>query len=260
MESQAPKALLVIHGEKGGLGKSLFARILVSYLHTIGYSTEQDVTVYDADGDGEGMQLTRTLPAARPVRISEPLSGAQILDTLMEEDTQRAALIDLGARQHREFRDWMAATDVGALIDDGILDVTVYWLIGGTLDSVHLLKRYLPDFDYPGCRLVVVRNLFFGMLPAFDGDDELQQMLFQRGAAVIDLPVLPLQIAQIIDGIPAALHDIVRPVTGGDRPFPQVGFTTQRVLGTWLGDVCARLDDAQAVPLAQVDSEVDLVS
>lgn len=257
MESQGPKALLVVHGEKGGTGKSLFARILVSYLHTIGYTTEQDVSVYDADGDGQGMQLVRTVPAALPVRISEPLSGAQILDTLMEDEARQAALIDLGARQHRELRDWMAATDVGALVEDGHLDVTVYWLVGGTLDSVQLLKQYLPDFDECRCRLVVVRNLFFGMLPAFDNDDELQAMLAQRGALVVDLPVLPLQIAQLIDGIPAALHDIVRPGTRGERPFAEVGFTTQRVLGTWLGDVCTRLEDAQAVPLPPLDPEPD---
>lgn len=239
------KSLLFVHGEKGGLGKSLFARVLVSYLEYLGITVSGgEVSVYDADGEGEGTQLTRTLPQTHPVDLTDPLSGAQILDSLLTSPNQRAAIVDLGARQHREMREWMLAADIGALVQEEQLEITVFWLVGGTVDSSVMLRKYFEDFDE--VRLILVRNRFFGEAPAFDQDQVLQALLAEKKVPIVTLPLLAPKIAQIIDAVFAPLHEITRPVAPGRKRFDQVGVTVQRMLSTWLGEVYHGLHEANA--------------
>ena len=251
----ARKKLVILHGEKGGLGKSLTARLLVSYLHMVPGLTVAAgaVSVFDADGGGKGAQLTRTLPGTTAVDLTDPLSSAAVLDTLMSAPDPSVAVLDLGARQHRELREWLYAADAGALVQEGLLEITVVWLVGGTIDSVSMLSDSLDDFAEVA--LVVARNRFFGTeFPAFDGAEMLQTRLRERNVPVVDLPVLAPRIAQLIDGVAAPLHEITLPVEVGGRRFDQVGFTVQRVLGTWMGDAFSQLAVPAVAPLLAPDA------
>lgn len=243
------RKLLVVHGEKGGIGKSLLARLMVSFLHTTGLSMSADqVGVFDADGEGEGRQLTRTVPGAVPIDLTDPISSAQILDTLMGTQTMRVAVLDLGARQHRELSEWLYAADVGALVEEGVLEITILWLVGSTVDSVAMLSSALATFDE--CHLVCVLNRFFGDdFPAFTTAQDLQERLAARNAPSIELPVLAPKIARIVDAIPAPLHEISLPAGQRGETYPQVGFSHKRILGTWAGDIFARLMDPSVRPL-----------
>jgi len=245
----ASKKLVIVHGEKGGLGRSLTARLLVSYLHmAAGLTVESGaVSVFDADGNGRGAQLTRTLPGTRPVDLVDPLSSAAVLDTLMAP-TGRVAVLDLGARQHRELTNWLYAADAGALVQEGLLEISVVWLIGGTMDSVSMLSDCLDSFSEYS--LVVVRNQFFGPdFPALDNASALLARLRGRTAPMFDLPVLAPGIVHIIDNVAAPLHQITLPVEAGGPRFEQIGFTVQRVLGAWMGDVFSHLDDPAVAPM-----------
>lgn len=242
------KKLLIIHGEKGGIGKSLLARLLVSFLHTVGMTMPDRVRVFDADGEGRGAQLTRTVPGTVPVDLTDPTSSALVLDSLMGSETIEVAVLDLGARQHREMRDWLYAADTGALVEEGLLDITVFWLVGNTVDSAVMLDEAFDDFAE--CALVVVLNRFFGNeLPNFEAREQLQSRLKARMVPSVDLPPLSSKIARIVDPIPAPLHAISLPSSAGGQTFPEVGFSVRRILGTWMGEFYAGLEDAAIKPL-----------
>ncbi|MDR3417565.1 MAG: mobilization protein [Nevskia sp.] len=144
-----------IGGEKGGVGKSLVARLLAQYL------IDHNLPFLGFDSDRSHGALMRFYAGyASPVAIDRYES----LDALVEaatEDPQRRIVVDLAAQTHLPLVKWMEES--GMLELSGELGLAVrYWhVMDSGKDSVDLLGKLLDQF---GTRLnyVLVLNQLRG--------------------------------------------------------------------------------------------------
>jgi len=185
----------VIHfigGEKGGVGKSLVARILAQYF------IDQSMPFVGFDTDRSHGALLRfysdfTVPAV--------LDQHDSLDPLIEralEDPQRRILVDLAAQTQQALGQWLDDTDAIGLAEEHGLSLTWWHVMDAGRDSVDLLRQWLDQFG-GRLRLVIVLNEIRGDL--FDildasGERERAEAL---GASVVTLRRLPDATMQKVD-------------------------------------------------------------
>jgi len=140
-----------IGGEKGGVGKSLVARLLAQYL----IDHEQPFLGFDTDRS-HGALMRFYAGYASPVVVD----NYESLDAIVEAavaDPERCILVDLAAQTQDALTQWM--DDSGVLELAGEMGVVLnYWhVMDSGRDSVDLLKKLLDRF---GSRLnyVLVQN------------------------------------------------------------------------------------------------------
>lgn len=145
----------LIGGEKGGVGKSVVARVVAQYL------IDKEIQFLGFDTDRSHGSLLRFYAGyASPVVVD----SYESLDTIVEaatENPEKRILVDLAAQTHDPLVKWMD--------DSGVLDTTEelgvsfhYWhVMDSGKDSVDLLRKL---FDRFGTRLnyVLVLNQLRG--------------------------------------------------------------------------------------------------
>ncbi len=181
-----------IGGEKGGVGKSLLARVLAQHFIDRG----QPFIGFDTDRS-HGALLRYYRDFAAPL----PLDAHDSLDPVVEAavaEPGRRVLVDLAAQTQLQLVRWLEEVDVATLAPE--LGLTLnYWHVMDTgRDSVELLARWL---DGPGQRLppIVVLNEVRG-----DGFEQLEASgLMARALAMggrsVRLRKLPDALLQKID-------------------------------------------------------------
>ena len=148
-----------IGGEKGGVGKSLVARILAQYL----IDHERPFLGFDTD-KSHGALMRFYAGYASPVVVDKYES----LDAIVEAaaaDPQRSILVDLAAQTQDALTQWMDDSGLLELSSELGLAITYWHVMDSGRDSVDLLKKLLDRF---GSRLnyVLVQNHIRG--DAFD--------------------------------------------------------------------------------------------
>ena len=182
-----------IGGEKGGVGKSLLARVLAQHfidrgLPFIGFDTDRS----------HGALLRYYADYAAPM----PLDGHDSLDRVVEaaaEDPARRVLVDLAAQTQATLVRWLDEAGVAAVA--GELGVAInYWhVMDAGRDSVDLLARWLEG---PGAALplVLVLNEVRGENFALLESSGLLARAQAQGARTLRLRKLPDTLLQKIDG------------------------------------------------------------
>ncbi len=191
------KRLLVITGDKGGTGKSTFARVLVDIL------LQRSVKLVAFDSDKRNAQLYRFYNQAvesgvHRVDIATP-GGADALVNQLEAD-QQVLLIDLPAGAGESFERFEQEMDLIQTAKELGYRITVVSVINRVKDCVNSLRTLL---EYCSDRVdyVVVKNLFFGEPEKFQRFDESKTklLLLSYHGLVINLPDLPDSTADLID-------------------------------------------------------------
>jgi hypothetical protein len=145
----------LIGGEKGGVGKSVVARVAAQYL------IDKNIPFLGFDTDrSHGSLLRFYADYASPVVVDSYESLDAIVEAAVEHPDKRV-LVDLAAQTHEPLVKWM--DDSGVLETAAELQVSFcYWhVMDSGKDSVDLLKKLLDRF---GTRLnyVVVLNQLRG--------------------------------------------------------------------------------------------------
>lgn len=149
----------LIGGEKGGVGKSVVARVLAQYM------IDKQIPFVGFDTDRSHGSLIRFYnDFASPMLID----SYESLDTMVElaaEDPSERVLVDLAAQTHERLVNWMDESGVLEALGDHGLSLTYWHVMDSGKDSVALLKKL---FDQFGSRLnyVIVLNQLRG--DAFD--------------------------------------------------------------------------------------------
>ena len=144
-----------IGGEKGGVGKSLMARVLMQYM------IDRDIPFAGFDTDRSHGALLRFYSGyASPVAVDR----YEELDAIVEaavDQPERRIIVDLAAQTHDPLVKWIDDAGVVSLADE--LGITLhYWhVLDSGKDSVDLLKRLLDRFG-TGLQYVLVRNQIRG--------------------------------------------------------------------------------------------------
>lgn len=153
----------LIGGEKGGVGKSMVARLLAQYF----IDRSIPFTGFDADRS-HGALLRFYAGYASPVLIDEYES----LDAIVEAATtqpERRILVDLAARTGEPLTRWMDESQLLAVAPELNLNIRYWHVMDSGRDSVELLRqlfeRYQSRLNY-----VLVRNQLRGShFRIFDG-------------------------------------------------------------------------------------------
>jgi hypothetical protein len=220
-----------IGGEKGGVGKSLVARVLAQHF----IDRAMPFAAFDTD-KSHGALLRFYSDFAAPVL----LDAHDSLDPVIEyavEDPARRVLVDLAAQTQQSVAKWLDDADVMALAQEYGLTLTWWHVMDSGRDSVDLLRQWLDQFG-GRMNLVLVLNEIrgdrFDILEA-SGERARAQAL---GASVISLRRLPDATMQKIDqqsvSFWAAVNHADRAVTG-------LGMLERQRVKVWLNRAHAEM-------------------
>ena len=169
-----------IGGEKGGVGKSLVARILAQYL----IDHERPFLGFDTD-KSHGALMRFYTGYASPVVVDRYES----LDAIVEAaaaDPNRSILVDMAAQTQDALTQWMDDSGLLELSSELGLALTYWHVMDSGRDSVDLLRKLLDRF---GSRLnyVLVQNHIRG--DNFDMLDESgeKKRALELHARIIDI-------------------------------------------------------------------------
>jgi hypothetical protein len=223
-----------IGGEKGGVGKSVMARLCAQYC------IDKTIPFCAVDADGShGALLRFYADYAQPVDLAEPESADQILTLATEED--RRVLVDLPAQSARLLGAWL---DEGGILDlaaESGVKVVFWHVIDDGKDALVTLGRLLARYD-DKARYCVVKNAGRGKVFSLFEQSETRAEAERLGAAVLELAELNPAVMQKIDRWDASFWAAVHGTVAPDS-FSRV--ERQRVK-VWLGsafDQIARLGD-----------------
>jgi hypothetical protein len=182
----------LIGGEKGGVGKSVVARVLAQYmidkkLPFVGFDTDKS----------HGSLIRFYSDFASPMLID----SYESLDTMVElasENPGERVLVDLAAQTHERLVKWMDESGVLEALGELGLSLTYWHVMDSGKDSVMLLKNL---FDRFGSRLnyVIVLNQLRG--ENFDLFEKSTEKLQAEGfrARVVSLKRLNQEVIAKID-------------------------------------------------------------
>jgi hypothetical protein len=140
-----------IGGEKGGVGKSVLARVLAQYM------IDHEIPFIGFDTDrSHGSLLRFYTDYASPTIIDNYQSLDAIIETASENPHQRI-LVDLAAQTHYPLAKWIDESGVLELAEDLGISLTYWNVLDSGKDCVDLLDKLLNQY---GSRLnyILVQN------------------------------------------------------------------------------------------------------
>jgi hypothetical protein len=170
--------LHLIGGEKGGVGKSVVARIVAQYL------IDKNIPFLGFDTDrSHGSLLRFYTDYASPVVVD----SYESLDTIVEaavEHPDKRVLVDLAAQTHEPLVKWM--DDSGVLETAGELQVSFYYwhVMDSGKDSVDLLKKLLDRFGTRLNYVIVLNQLRGDNFEIFNQSGERERVLGPNGRII----------------------------------------------------------------------------
>jgi len=235
LETLTQSKIHLVGGEKGGVGKSMVARLLAQYfidhaMPFVGYDTDRS----------HGALLRYYTGYASPVLADR----YEALDAIVEsaaEQPGRRVLVDLAAQTHAPLVKWMDESGVLDLAELNGMAIHYWHVMDSGRDSVDLLARLLDQF---GARLryVLVKNQLRGddFSQVEKSGEQARAVAF--GARVITLKHLHDPVVQKIDAANASFW-AARNVT--DKSGPGLGMMERQRLKMWLAHAMAEIDKVQ---------------
>jgi hypothetical protein len=198
----------LVGGEKGGVGKSVVARVLSQSFIDRGLR----FAALDAD-QSHGALVRSYAEFAQRVDLERLESADQILDRALGAD--RRVVVDLPAQSHRALRRWIDATDVLSYAREMDVRIVLWHVTDGGFDSVAHLERLVDDFGN-SVEFVVVKNegrsRDFTQLEA----SPAYQRVLALGGRIVTLPELDPAIMYKVDRFGSSFWAAVN-AAEGDR-------------------------------------------
>jgi hypothetical protein len=221
-----------IGGEKGGVGKSLMARVLAQYL------IDKQLPFLGFDTDRSHGALMRFYPA---FASSVAVDKIESLDAIVEagvDQPGRRILVDLAAQTHDPLATWMEDAGVIGLADELGMKIFYWHVMDSGRDSVDLLRRLLDRFG-TGLQYVLVRNQVRGA--DFSGLEQSgeQSRAIGMGANVVSVKKLNEHIIQKIDAASSSFWQ----AKASDKDSTGLGLMDRQRVKMWLRDVYREIDE-----------------
>lgn len=234
LEASPQAHVHLIGGEKGGVGKSMVARLVAQYL------IDHQIPFVGFDTDRSHGALLRFYAGyASPALIDRYEALDMIIESCVDQPGRRV-LVDLAAQTHEPLARWMDESGVLDLADVSGLAIHYWHVMDNGRDSVDLLKKLLDRF---GRRLnyTVVRNQLRGDdFSLLEQSGELARAV-AMGARVVDLKKLHDTVVQKIDAANASFWAAKNtPNQGG----ASLGLMERQRLKLWLAHAYAEIERA----------------
>jgi len=221
----------LIGGEKGGVGKSLVARILAQYM------IDKELPFIGFDTDRSHGALMRFYAGhASPVLVDRYEALDAIIETAVEQPGRRV-LVDLAAQTHDPLVRWMDDGGVVNLADEMGLTLNYWHVMDTGKDSVDLLRRLLDRFG-SGLAYVLVRNQVRGSDFSTLEQSGEQARAISLGANVVSVKKLNEHVIQKIDATSSSFWQ-----AKADQDSSGLGLMDRQRVRIWLRDVYREFDD-----------------
>jgi hypothetical protein len=203
-----------IGGEKGGVGKSVVARLCAQFC------VDRSFPFVAVDADASHGALVRFYAQyTRSVDLGEYESADQILTLATEEP--RRVLVDLPAQSDRFISAWMKEGGIVELAAESNIRLVFWHVIDDGKDSLTTLDRLLAR--YAGTvRYVIVKNLGRGKDFSLFERSTTRATAEGLGAAVFELPELYAPSMQKIDRIDASFWAAINGSVPGSEAFTRM--------------------------------------
>lgn len=222
----------LIGGEKGGVGKSVMARVFAQYC------IDRNIPFQGFDSDrshGSFMRFYQGFTehvALEDFQSLDHLAEAALLGNGLQ------VLVDLAAQSSSSLRGWMDDTGVLELFREAGVMVNCWHILDDGKDSLEMLGRLLDDFK-TAVRYVVVLN--HGRGARFDAFHASIQKVRARelGAKIIELPKLHEGSMRQVDHSNSSFWAAIHAAENGDQ---LLGILDRQRVKIWLRKIYAELD------------------
>jgi len=203
-----------IGGEKGGVGKSVVARLCAQYC----IDKSLPFTAMDADGS-HGALLRFYGEYTRPVDLTRYESVDEIL--ALASDPAARVLVDLPAQSERALTAWLAESGVVAMAAESDIRLVFWHVIDDGKDAITTLERLLA-LHGDRVRYCVVKNLGRGKDFSLFERSAARTTAGQLGATIIELPELNATAMQKIDRLDTSFWSAVNGAQTGPEAFTRM--------------------------------------
>ena len=229
------RSLNFIGGEKGGVGKSVAARVLAQYFIDRG----RPFTGFDTDRSHTS--FTRFYADYASPLLVDSYAGLDHIAAAFEDAADRdgdySVIVDLAAQTAAPLASWIRDSDLLAVLDEMGITVNFWHLADTGKDSVDLLERLIATYG-PGPNYIVVKNLGRGR--DFSQLEESPALASARalGARVMALPALDEASMRKIDRRNASFWAAIN-----TRPeVDALGMLERQRVKTWLKGTYSELE------------------
>jgi hypothetical protein len=206
-DNQSQRRLVIITGDKGGVGKSTFARgLLQLYIN-------KDLVCLAYEADQRNPQLERHYvdkyrPLIRYIDIFRKGQADQLLIDIDKEKQFPLFLLDLPAQSGGFFENFVNELTFFEMLKDTNCRVTMVSVISRVLDSINVLEK-LHELCQDKVDYVVVKNLFHGEAEKFEryNDSKIRKEMLSEGLVEIMMPDLFYQPYDFIDRYRLTFND-----------------------------------------------------
>ena len=198
-----------IGGEKGGVGKSVVARLVAQYCIDKAIA----FTAIDADAS-HGALLRYYGDYTKAVDLYRPESVDLVLELATAEE--RRVVVDLPAQSDRALSAWIAEAGIFELARESGVRIVLWHVMDDGKDSISTLDRLLEKHG-TAPRYCIVKNLGRGEdFSLFDSSGARNRAL-ALGATILELPALQEAAMRKIDRFDASFWAAIHnPSLGGD--------------------------------------------
>lgn len=171
-----------IGGEKGGVGKSVVARLLAQ--HWIDRKTPW--TAFDTDRS-HGALLRHYAEFAQPLEIGRMEDLDRIVEAATAEDRQ--VLVDLAAQSEQDLHRWITASGILELASELGVEVLFWHVMDDGKDSLELLDKLLARYGAQAHCVIVLNH---GRGESFEHFQRspIAQKVREIGVPIVELPAL----------------------------------------------------------------------
>ena len=182
----------LIGGEKGGVGKSVVARVVAQYL------IDKNIPFLGFDTDRSHGSLMRFYTDyASPVVVDSYESLDAIVESAAENPDKRV-LVDLAAQTHEPLVKWMDDSGVLETAEELGVSFTYWHVMDSGKDSVDLLKKLFDRFETRLNYVIVLNQLRGENFDIFNQSGERERAL-AFGARIVTLKRLHEPVINKID-------------------------------------------------------------
>ena len=227
------KPVIIMHGDKGGAGKSTAARAMLHWLLT------NKIPCVAVEMDARNPDVHRTYRNDVSVTLLNAREKAGWMDLIdfIDEHPDELVLIDFPAGAGGEM------SEFGSTLLDALVDLKrplwVFWMINRGKSGLRALSASLDDLKAHSINLVVVKNGFFGDEDRFVryGEHAVAKKVEEVGGDVVWFPALH---DGTFDAVDDANISFAAALDGG-REHP-LRYSHRMELGGWLRSTSALFD------------------
>jgi hypothetical protein len=178
-----PTKIHLIDGEKGGVGKSLFARVVVQY------HLDNELPFIAVETDRSNPALAGIYSdVCQFAFFSEDENQLDKADPIYNFALKKSVIVDLPAQAYRPVKNWIVKNNLIELGKEDSVSFYKWFVCDGGYDSLNLLKQTLEEFG-DDIQHILVKNM--GKCEDWQHlvlDDKLQELLIVKNVIIIDFP------------------------------------------------------------------------